>query len=416
MRRRVAKKAKKKSARSGKYAQVRIERLKVADLLDAPYNASIASQEALNGLTQSLLDFGVLTHPCVNRTVKGDVLIGGHKRRRILLDDGAEEVDCIVVEFDAAKARHANTVLNSPEIQGEFVPEMLKSVLMRLRKLAGDESKEMFARLRLDVLQRSVRRRLAEATEPSRNGQERRGKTRDDDIPNLAKTRAVSADGKLYALGDHRILCGKISQPGTLEVFGGEAADMAFSRFAQDEPFTEEYLAVSIGHLLQNTNGGVYLATHFDALASVQQGFDAMGGHWSNTLMCYKPGTKSRRDDPYRDVVVPVLYGWREGVSHLWYGGRKQSNVLRLEDSPPKTDVAVEIVVRALQNSSRPGDVVLDVSMDHGATLIAAEKTGRRFIGYCSSPRELDRIRHRWTRFVHGPRADWRRKTVEAGA
>jgi DNA modification methylase len=54
---------------------------------------------------------------------------------------------------------------------------------------------------------------------------------------------------------------------------------------------------------------------------------------------------------------------------------------------------------------------VLDAYMAHGATLIAAEKSGRKLIGYVGSAREMDRIRNRWTRFVHGPNADWRKKT-----
>jgi len=398
----------------GKYAQVTIERLRLDELLDAPYDSNVISQEALHGLTQSLLSFGLLAHPCVNRTSEGDMLIGGHKRRMVLADAGVEEVDCIVVEFDEEKARHANIVLNNTEIEGDFVPEMLKTVLDRIRENAGDTAKELFANLRLDVLQRSVRKRVADAisNSPKKKGTEdRKGKTRDDDIPGLSKTKAVSKDGGLYALGDHLIFCGKIAQPGTLEVFGGDPADMAFSRFAQDEPYTEEYLAVTIGHLLQNTSGAVYLASHFDSLASVQQSFAAMGGHWSNTLMCFQPEAKGHREEFYKDVVVPVLYGWRDDVSHLWYGGRKQSNLFHLEKSPPKTDIAVEVVARAIQNSTHEGETVLDVSMAHCATLIAAEKTGRRLLGYCSSPRELDRIRHRWTRYVHGPKADWKKKT-----
>lgn len=404
--------AKAKKRKTEKYARVTIERHALESIVDAGYNPRLISQEALDGLSQSLVDLGLLTHLVVNRTREGLVLVGGHQRRRILRESGVTEVDCIVVEFDPDREKHANYSLNNREIQGEFVPELLKSVLQRIRESVGDDHKKLFARLRFDSLYRSVLRQLAHV-EPKAKGSVTRGKVRDDDIPNLSRTRAVSEDGQLYALGDHRLYCGKVTQPGSLTVFDVERADMGFLRLCQDDPFTSEFLEVVLGHQLQNTEGVVYVAGHFDSIADVQGAFEAMGGHWSNTLMFFPKEAKGRRDDPYRDVVVPVLYGWREGSDHGFYGGRRQANVAHLEGLPPKTDVAVEIVQLAMENSSRPGDVVLDAMLAHGATLIAAEKLGRKLIGYVHSAREMDRIRHRWTRFVHGPRADWRKKTTE---
>jgi len=413
------KKAKKKARRKAaptKYASVVVETLALDEIADAPYNARLISQEALSGLTQSLLDFGLLTHPVVNKTDDGYVMVSGHQRRKLLRDAGVTEVDCIVVEFDPEQERHANYTLNNREIQGEFVPELLKDVLQRLKEGAGDDYKKMFERLRFDTLYRSVTRQLAKKVDPAKNGKVSRGKTRDDDIPNLARSKAVSQEGEVYRLGDHLLYCGKVRAPGALSIFNVEQADIAFSWYRQDDPFTEEFLQVTIGHTLQNTEGAVYLSTHFDSLADVQNAFDAMGGHWSNTLMCTSPTTKKGlKTDIYRDVVVPVVYGWREGAHHTFFGGRRTSNLMPLETSPLKTDVAVEIVLAALKNSSRPGNTVLDAYMAHGATLIAAEKSGRKLIGYVGSVREMDRIRNRWTRFVYGPSADWRKKTEALG-
>lgn len=69
-------------------------------------------------------------------------------------------------------------------------------------------------------------------------------------------------------------------------------------------------------------------------------------------------------------------------------------------------------MVKAIQNSTTTGQRVLDVLADGGTTLIAAEKTGRRLLGYVSSPREADRVRRRWAQFVHGEGADWKALTV----
>ena len=56
----------------------------------------------------------------------------------------------------------------------------------------------------------------------------------------------------------------------------------------------------------------------------------------------------------------------------------------------------VELVERAIRNSTRPGDIVLDPFGGSGTTLIAAEKSGR--IGWLIEldPKYVDVIVRRW--------------------
>ena len=56
----------------------------------------------------------------------------------------------------------------------------------------------------------------------------------------------------------------------------------------------------------------------------------------------------------------------------------------------------VELVERAIRNSSRPGDVVLDSFGGSGSTLIAAEKSGRRARLMELDPKYVDVIIRRW--------------------
>ena len=60
----------------------------------------------------------------------------------------------------------------------------------------------------------------------------------------------------------------------------------------------------------------------------------------------------------------------------------------------------VELVERALRNSSRPGDVVLDPFGGSGTTLIAAEKSGRVARVMELDPKYADVIVHRWEDFT----------------
>lgn len=391
------------------YARVQVERFKIADLQPAPYNARQITDVALQGLVSSMERFGVLALPVVNRRKDGSLrLIGGHQRVKGLQQEGVQEVDCVVVRFDDEKEQRANFALNNPHIEGTFVPEMTRDLLRQLDEAFGATTPAMMGDLRLDTLLKQVLREIGQTA--GVDDVETHGKTLDDDVVSLGKSVSDSKPGAFYQLGLHRLYCGKLAEVGSLDGFEVEAADMGFSRFAATSEYGENYLAVYLGHLLANADGGVYVATSNARLAQVQRAFEALGGHWSNTLVCFDPATKGRADEPFRDVSIPILYGWRDGVMRMFYGDRTQANCWHLKKTPPKDDVPVEAVVRHLFNSSKKGGVVLDVHADRGTTVIAAEKTGRRCIGYVASPRDMDRVRARWTRFVFGPDKNW--KTV----
>jgi DNA modification methylase len=58
------------------------------------------------------------------------------------------------------------------------------------------------------------------------------------------------------------------------------------------------------------------------------------------------------------------------------------------------------LIERALENSSRPGDMVLDLFIGSGSTLIACERTGRVCYGMELEPRYVDVAIARWESFT----------------
>ena len=102
----------------------------------------------------------------------------------------------------------------------------------------------------------------------------------------------------------------------------------------------------------------------------------------------------------YQRQYEPILYGWREGSSHYWCGDRDQGDVWQIS-RPGKNDLhptmkPVELVERAIENSSRPGNIILDAFGGSGTTLIAAEKTGRIARLIEMDPKYCDVIVRRW--------------------
>lgn len=83
----------------------------------------------------------------------------------------------------------------------------------------------------------------------------------------------------------------------------------------------------------------------------------------------------------YQRQYEPILYGWKQGNDHYWCGARDQGNVLFVK-KPSKNTLhptmkPVELIERALKNSSKSHDIVLDCFGGSGSTLIACEKLGR---------------------------------------
>jgi hypothetical protein len=101
---------------------------------------------------------------------------------------------------------------------------------------------------------------------------------------------------------------------------------------------------------------------------------------------------------------LPVWYGWREGASHYWCGDRDQGDVWRI-DRPSVSEAhlttkPLALVERAIENSSRPGDLVCDLFLGSGSTLVACECTGRVCYGIEIDPHYASMVIARWESFT----------------
>jgi DNA modification methylase len=138
-------------------------------------------------------------------------------------------------------------------------------------------------------------------------------------------------------------------------------------------------------------------------LHTLQTAFREAGGHWSTFVIWAKNTFTLGRAD-YQRQYEPILYGWKEGTDHYWCGARDQGDVWFI-DKPTKNDLhptmkPVALVERALRNSSKSRDIVLDPFGGSGTTLIACEKTGRQARLLELDPTYCDVIIRRWQEFT----------------
>jgi DNA modification methylase len=269
------------------------------------------------------------------------------------------------------------------------------------------------------------------------------GLTDDDEAPALPE-QAVTKPADLWIMGEHRLLCGDATVMADVErVLRGQLADMTWT----DPPYNVDYanspkdklrgkhrpiLNDNLGadfeaflhdaciNILSVTKGAVYVCMSSSELHTLQKAFTAAGGKWSTFVIWAKHTFTLGRAD-YQRQFEPILYGWPEGHDRYWCGARDQGDVWFI-DKPARNDLhptmkPVALVERAIRNSSKSRDMVLDPFGGSGSTLIACVKTGRQARLIELDPKYCDVIVRRWQEWTgERPTLDGDGRTLEETA
>jgi DNA modification methylase len=183
---------------------------------------------------------------------------------------------------------------------------------------------------------------------------------------------------------------------------GGKKAGRTIMNDNLGEGF-EQFLYDACVNLLSVCKGAVYVCMSSSELDTLQSAFRKAGGKWSTFVIWAKNTFTLGRSD-YQRQYEPILYGWKEGAEHFWCGARDQGDVWFF-NKPVKNDLhptmkPVELVERAVRNSSKTQDIVLDPFGGSGSTLIACEKIGRQARLIELDPRYVDVIVKRWEEYT----------------
>ena len=252
----------------------------------------------------------------------------------------------------------------------------------------------------------------------------------EDDVPEEVETRCKLGD--VWQLGNHRLICGDSTDLFVIDrLMDGEKADMVFT----DPPWNVNYGAVDKGNamgykprtikndfmgteefkeFMYNSFKAMNNASKAGCMTYVVMSAQEWGNmmltlaqndyHWSSTIIWNKDRLVLSRKD-YHTKYEPIWYGWKEGESRLCpLEDRKQSDVLDFE-RPTKSEEhptmkPVPLVAKAIMNSSKKGNNVLDLFGGSGTTLIACEQTERRCFMSELDPKYCDVIIQRWENFT----------------
>jgi DNA modification methylase len=386
-------------------SRMRVQIWTIDRLLPYIRNARTHTDEQVTQVAASIREFG-WTNPLL--VAADGTIIAGHARLAAARKLKMTEVPVIVLDHLTDAQRRALVLAdNRLALDAGWDEEMLRVELASLQEDGFDLEVVGFSDEELENL--------------LRDPEESNGLTDEDAVPDEPE-RAITVAGDLWMLGDHRVLCGDATSMDAIQtVLAGGLADMAFT----DPPYSVSYtgktarkltiknddlgagfydfLREACTNVLAVTKGAIYICMSSSELHTLFRAFTDAGGHWSTFVIWAKHHFTLGRSD-YQRQYEPILYGWRNGTDHFWCGARDQGDIWFIKrpmaNLEHPTMKPVELVERALRNSSKTRDTILDVFGGSGTTLIACEKSGRQARLIELEPKYCDVIIRRWQEFT----------------
>lgn len=368
----------------------------IGDLKPAEYNPRKADEKQHSNLKASIEKFGLKDPIIVNSASnRKNVIIGGHFRVRVAQDLGIKDVPVVYVNIpDLEREKELNVRLNRNT--GDFDFDLLANFDQDMLKDIGFDSKELDKIFQLT------------------------NDEKEDDVPE-PPLNPKSKRGDIYQLGRHRVMCGdSLSVDDVDKLMGGGRSKMIHT----DPPYNVDYgVSKNPRHKIRTIENDKQSPEEWEEFckslysifkiyntgdiymwgASGPEGMRMrlwlvdLGAHWSATII-WKKQQLVLSPAKYQRMYEPCFYGWFDKSS--FGGDRKQVEVWDL-DRPLNSKLhptmkPVEVCERAILNSSQWDDIVLDLFLGSGSTLIACEKTNRICYGMELEPKYVDVICKRY--------------------
>ncbi|PJE80679.1 DNA adenine methyltransferase YhdJ [invertebrate metagenome] len=424
-----------------RFSYMEITTVSLKSLLPYDRNAKLHPKAQVDQIAESIRRFG-FNNPVL---VDGDhTIIAGHGRVMAARHLGLDEIPVVVLSHLSDDEKRAYMLADNRIAEaGGWDSDLLSMELSDLKAIGMD--------LKVTGFTDHDWQGLLPEKLPS-------GERSDDHVPPLpAPGKTVSQPGDLWLMDGNRLLCGDSTKADDMtRLMNGQMADMVWT----DPPYNVNYHGGTEGHLaIANDDmpegefldfllqvfrqvhtcsaAGCPLYVAYSDAESIPFRTALIQSGWklSQTLVWAKHHFKLSRQD-YQWQHEPVIYGWKEGAGHPWYGDRKQTSimdanlvlddmshdellklakawqqviattVIRAKKPVASTDhptmKPVALVLSMMMNSSRQGDLVLDPCGGSGTTLIAAQKTHRRSCLMEIDPVYCDVIVRRWQEFTGG--------------
>jgi DNA modification methylase len=428
------------------------------DLLEPYKNNPRNNKEAVDKVASSIKEFGFKNPIIIDQD---NVIIAGHTRYLAAKKLGFSEVPVIKVkDLSPEQVKAFRIADNKTSEFAEWDFGTLSDEFRLLEDMGYDLGLTAFNDDEINEIMDNVEITSDEVVED------------DFDIDNNIPENPTVVKGQIWQLGRHRLMCGDSTSISDLMLLmGGKRADMVFT----DPPYNVAYVgktkdalviendSMSDGNFYQflydvyeamfevTIEGGPIYVCHADSEGvNFRSALKDTGWELKQCLIWVKNVFVMGRQD-HHWKHEPILYGWKPGAAHKWYGGRNKSTILQsgnviavnkvhdgfeltfdtgeqniklkvpsyellseiddsmtttwyfdkpMRNAEHPTMKPIGIPARAIKNSSRFGDNVLDTFGGSGSTLMAAEQTNRNAFLMELDPKYVDVIIKRWEEYT----------------
>ena len=399
--------------------------MKITDIIPYDKNPRL-NDGAVEAVANSIKEFGWRAPIVVDKDM---VIICGHTRLKAAIQLGLEEVPVHIADNLTPEQVQAYRIADNRT--GEIAEWDYSLLPVELKELQDSDFDLSLLGFDADELDKLL------------NGEEENvvaeGETDADAVPEVPEV-AVSKRGEVYQLGKHRLMCGDSTKPEDVaKLLDGELADMVFT----DPPYGVSYKGVNnpggrAWEVIENddlrgdTLSEFLLAAFKNIKTHLREKrafyiWYATSNHLQFEHAIIDAGLKSKQvlmwnkgmilgHSDYHWAFEPCFYGCKADENCIWFGDRCQTTVWDIKRDNTReyvhpTQKPTALAVKAMFNSSKPGEIVLDLFGGSGSTLIACEQTNRVNRSMEFDPKYADVIRKRWAEFVHGEGCDWQALT-----
>jgi DNA modification methylase len=359
---------------------MKTQTIKISEIKSNPNNPRLIKDDKFYKLVKSIQEFPKMLEirPIV---VNADMIVlGGNMRLKACKEAGFKEIPIIFAD-DLTEEQQREFIIKDNVGFGEWDWDMI----------ANEWDADQIEEWGLDLPDFGQKEELT---------------AEEDDFDTTPPDEPITVLGDLYEIGEHRLFCGDSTDSEQVaKLMNGEKADMVFT----DPPYGVDYKGINNddrgaledllnsafeNYLLNVKNGASIYCFHSDRCADIFHKVFREFCHFSSMIIWEKESIVLSQTD-YQSKHESCLYGWFNNGTHKWYSDRKQESIWIAKSKREEghtTPKPIEIVSKALTNSSLESHLILDFFLGSGSTMVASHQLKRKCYGMELDPKYCDVI------------------------